>query len=985
MVSDSLRRSLRFLISLAAIMLSVATFNVRGLVQSYKRDHLIEDAASYNCDVVSIQETKIVDASDTLHGGYRLILFAQDSGRHYGLGFIVSPRLCNKLDRYWRISDRIACASFRLTSQSKLLVINAYAPTNSRAERLPDEADKFYTNLERIVKTSGFETIIIAGDFNAKVGQRSPEACVGSWSRGRRNDNGTRLVSFCETNKLFIANTAFRHPARHITTWEGARSDIKIFNQIDYVIVHERNKSILGDARSYAGTLVFSDHRIVVVRINISHLHARWAIPTQPRRRRKVATATLISDNDARSAYASTVRKKLSGDTDENQMSTRDLLNHIGECVQSAGEEVVGFQATNRKVRSCLPVVIKLSAEQKSLRMQIRDTKEVQNVPVLKKRRNEILQELSKTIERAENDRLDGIASEVESARDGAGMFAATKRLMRKDPCDPVFHDSDGHTVTCDAEKVRLAQEFFTAKYEAKDMIEAFVGPARPLENRISESETRKALLSLKNNKAAGPDGIQGELLKYAADEIAPALSEAFNRIFERNDLPDDLIGKGDLKLLQKPGKKPGPLTHLRPIVLLTMYRKTLSTLVLKRIQDKVGDFLPSSQSAFRKGRSTADVVWAHRWWTARIEKYRETFTILGIDMTSAFDTIDRSRLLDVLETIVNEDELRMIRVLLAQTSLHITLGTASGSVSTMKGSPQGDCLSPVLFTVYLEAALRTVRVHLRDVHAEVGYADDIDFIIKEEESVDTNEDVLTEWLDEWDLIVNRSKTEKTKCERKIPKTDETWGNTKKLGSMLGSADERCRRQRLALAAFNKMHALWLRRNAVSETRRLRLYKAYVMPILTYNCGCWDFTKTDFGHIDIFHRKQLRRLIGKLWPHRISNANLYRRCDAVPISQIAAKARWRLFGHVLRLPRDAPAQTAVDDYFEPPAAGSTFRGRPRTTLPRVLNADLEAVSHFGSLKNAADLGHLRSIAEDRVMWRNIVETISRGCGAADQE
>ena len=181
------------------------------------------------------------------------------------------------------------------------------------------------------------------------------------------------------------------------------------------------------------------------------------------------------------------------------------------------------------------------------------------------------------------------------------------------------------------------------------------------------------------------------------------------------------------------------------------------------------------------------------------------------------------------------------------------------------------------------------------------------------------------------------------------------------------------------------MHALWLRRNAVSETRRLRLYKAYVMPILTYNCGCWDFTKTDFGHIDIFHRKQLWRLIGKLWPHRISNADLYRRCDAVPISQLAAKARWRLFGHVLRLPRDAPAQTAVDDYFEPHAAGSTFRGRPRTTLPRVFNADLEAVSHFGSLKNAADLGHLRSIAEDRVMWRNIVETISRGCGAADQE
>ena len=103
------------------------------------------------------------------------------------------------------------------------------------------------------------------------------------------------------------------------------------------------------------------------------------------------------------------------------------------------------------------------------------------------------------------------------------------------------------------------------------------------------------------------------------------------------------------LILLQKPGKPVGPLTSVRPIVLLSALRKTLSLVVLSRIATKVDNFLSPSQSGFRRGRSMADVVFGYRWLCAKAQRQRVTIKFLCIDLSRAFDTIRRDKLLEVL------------------------------------------------------------------------------------------------------------------------------------------------------------------------------------------------------------------------------------------------------------------------------------------------------------------------------------------------
>ena len=160
-------------------------------------------------------------------------------------------------------------------------------------------------------------------------------------------------------------------------------------------------------------------------------------------------------------------------------------------------------------------------------------------------------------------------------------------------------------------------------------------------------------------------------------------------------------LGRGTLIVLPKPGKPPGLMSSLRPIVLLTTLRKTLSLITLRRIRPEVESFLSKSQSGFRQYRSTSDAVWTHKWLIAIIMKTAKEIYILGLDMSRAFDTIDRQKLLNELREIIDEDSWRMVKSLLENTNLQARIGqTLSKPFNTDIGAPQGDAATKATASV---------------------------------------------------------------------------------------------------------------------------------------------------------------------------------------------------------------------------------------------------------------------------------------------
>lgn len=102
------------------------------------------------------------------------------------------------------------------------------------------------------------------------------------------------------------------------------------------------------------------------------------------------------------------------------------------------------------------------------------------------------------------------------------------------------------------------------------------------------------------------------------------------------------------------------------------------------------------------------------------------------LDMSRAFDTVYRDKLMDVLQVALGSKKTKAITLLFGNTQAKVKINqTLSNKFNVDTGVFQGDGLSPSLFTAYLEAALR----HIPQVsewgvpfHA-LQYADDVSFI----------------------------------------------------------------------------------------------------------------------------------------------------------------------------------------------------------------------------------------------------------------
>ena len=598
--------------------------------------------------------------------------------------------------------------------------------------------------------------------------------------------NGEAMAHFLDAHNLFACNTAFQHPAIHKTTYQQKRKDnttgldVVIYNMIDFIICRQSQQSLLLDARSYAGTVLNSDHRLVVSRIRLSRVFGMWGRKPQNFTKPKHYSVDLLSDVNESSKYKQHLTSCMNELSDEFEAAetAQTQLKYVVKAIEEAAASSIGITPPSRsQSQTFCPEINRMSHEQKMLRLRIDNTQDAEISNALKQQRNRLQHAIRRKALENATTKLDQKIEEIERLHDGAKMFKSVRLPYRTQYRQPTIHDDQGRAIQDQETYGKHVSDFFSDQFQGdvKQGITAFTGEPRPLQYPITASEVEHAMNRLNNNRASGSDELPGELLKHGSNVIAKPIADIFNRAITDQEVLSQ-IGHGIIILLPKPGKPIGAMTSLRPIVLLNTLRKALSLIVLSRISDKVDEFLYPGQSGFRRGRSTADVLFGYRWLAAKTQRFQKSFRVLGIDMSRAFDTIRRDKLLTVLETL--------------QPRLKRGMGS---TFATTIGTPQGDSLSPVLFVIYLEAALRDLRHNLpqrprEDINMPhyIAYADDVDFISNSNMFLNEVQRLAPGCLLQWHLGINESKTEHTNIHRRKTRDVEQRRKTRKLGSLLG-------------------------------------------------------------------------------------------------------------------------------------------------------------------------------------------------------
>ena len=172
-------------VELGQSVLTYGTWNVQGLTE-LKLIEIILSMKRYNIDILCLQETRSVKASVYTEQGHLVITSGTDDGARCwsGVAFVIAPHCKWRIKSYCQVSDRLAYVRLRVPG-GILGLITAYAPHNlkSLAERFD-----FYVALDdtcRMCKANLGK--VVAGDFNARIGQRRPleEEVLGDHCFGR--------------------------------------------------------------------------------------------------------------------------------------------------------------------------------------------------------------------------------------------------------------------------------------------------------------------------------------------------------------------------------------------------------------------------------------------------------------------------------------------------------------------------------------------------------------------------------------------------------------------------------------------------------------------------------------------------------------------------------------------------------------------------------------------------------------------------------
>ena len=1010
--------------------LRFGTLNAHGLEKLEHNDRSLSvnlfnvmcDISKNKLDAIAVQESWFGKAEySQKEKGFDCFFVNDEGDPWHGTGIIIRSDFNPS---FRRISGRVCTASFKIDNDKHFLFISAYAPHETISNSKPAIRDQFYEDLNSALKQRHAKTIVIlALDANARTSYNVDLPHVlGHFTKGDvTNSNGHRLIQFAEEHGLFLTNTKFQHKPSQRSTWRNSyrptttkNGEIRknpVRNQIDYILIDKRHLRFVTEARSVNNIQCDSDHNLVVMHmtIQLSRINAP----------KKALNPEINCENFKLPEYTNNYQQKVTElhntQTTQVSASADERWTTVVNRCNVAGKEVLGLKEKSKPMQVDKEISA-LKEQRHTLKNNLNGCNNNDTRIKFENERKRIKKQIKSKLKENDEKALDDKMSHLENMKDDTTKYFYVMRdiqkMNRNTKSTIIVKDKDGNIPGSNTDKIKIIEGYFKSTLAPEDKKDNFLEvPPQEMRHKFTAKEIKDISKRLNTGKASGPDKLKAELIKNAPDETFQEIAEILNHTAATGDAPSALQ-HGLLHPVPKPGKKQGPPENFRPIILLSILRKILTIALLNRIWDRLAIEIPKTQGAYQKGRSTTEQVLALK---ILIDKALNSqdydLHILLLDMSKAFDTVNRHTLMTDLQKTLEADELHLLAILTNRPRLSVTLdGDTGDEFPTYVGICQGDCLSAVLFIYYLACALKVNPEEQvqRDLKAflDVFYADDLTYATTSKDHKEEIKQEEPKKLKKYDLLVNDTKTEEGEAPDrrppppppppplkdpgdkllwseldwlkppKMPVPVPTYKNLKLLGTKLDTQCDIDARKAMVWNPVRKC-SVFFRSKRLSASHKIRVFKTYVEPVLLYNSETWIMNKNQEELIDGFHRRLLRLSLNIRYPKTISTKKLYTLTQEIPLSDRIRKRRLVLLGHILRLHQETPAQRALQ-YFMTPHKRRV--GRPNTTWIDVITKDLEKTLKFHRIKtplNLASLQRLKILAEDRALWR---EEVARSKG-----
>jgi len=618
-----------------------------------------------NVDIAFLTEAKLTGIHTAFSHGYHVCASVASSPHKGGVALVWRDRPNWSLESEKQVGPDVVSMEL-VTGGRRFLVIGAYISPNETDGRTIAQI------LDAKAKRPGLRTIIL-GDFNV------------DFHEGGDNSRDTDIVAAMASIGVDCIVDNFRLARNHRDgfTWKQMRGSELITSRCDSILADCPRDFTNYQIRSPPGNL--SDHDAVVgwlragpSRTMRGYAKARKTIPWSP-------PATLTE--------CDILVNQLTGLLDPKHPTARKKSPWISEDTWKLVD-----QRAELKRQQAAP------EELRAMKDRIRRS--------LRQDRKERVKKAGEAIENA----LEG-----DDLREAWNLAKGWYRQASKKSPRPSHQDFD------------------ELHAERSELYRAEPSPGQPIPVRLSapfsiadeppdHDEVAEACRDLRRGRAAGVTGIraedlQGWLKEYEREDGDPApwemVLQLVDRAFRHGELPSALP-VSILVIIPKPNG------GVRGIGLLETIWKLMERIIDRRLAR--GIEFHDALHGFRKRRGCGTAVLECRLEQERALYNGETLFQVFLDLTKAYDTLDRERTLLILKEYgVGDNTLRLLDTFWQRLKLCPRQAGyyARQLVDSQRGVTQGGIASPTIFNVVIDAIVRELLHRFPTEITAAFYADD--------------------------------------------------------------------------------------------------------------------------------------------------------------------------------------------------------------------------------------------------------------------